>query len=175
MTYRRSKRVSSFPGKLVVPPAKSADFRFYSRFECGNLLKAVRVPVKPVLTFSGIAANLPARLEYDLYLDYDTSTDGHMHWYYFQTFSKNLEKGARVRFNIRNLVRGKSLYQDGMLPRVYYEDQHSITDPGRKGWHVDPCVTTEVRFYGTDQNNNFDKEFLDKERSYSTLSFLYEV
>lgn len=58
--------------------------------------------------------------EYDLYLQIDTNSEGLMHWYYFRAMTKNLEKGTRIKINIRNLHRSKSLYQCGMLPRIYY-------------------------------------------------------
>ena len=38
--------------KLVVP--QKITVRFYSRFESGNLLRAVKVPVKQDTTFSGM-------------------------------------------------------------------------------------------------------------------------
>lgn len=65
--------------------SKRFDLKFYSRFESGNLQKAIKVPVKPEFTFSGIVlttGNL-VKAEYDLYLEPDTMTDGLMHWYYF--------------------------------------------------------------------------------------------
>ena len=82
------------------------------------------MPVKPELTFSGIVQQTddPINFEYDLYLQPDTSTDTLMHWYYFQTISKNMKAGTKVRLNIRNLIRTRSLYQEGMLPRIFYEN-----------------------------------------------------
>jgi hypothetical protein len=58
----------------------------------------------------------------------DTNTDGHMHWFYFQTIVKNQIKGTKIRFNIRNLVRGKSLFKDGMLPRIKIENYDDRSD-----------------------------------------------
>ena len=142
------------------------------------MLKAIKVPVKPDLTFSGIvqARECPIKYEYDLYLEPDTTTDGHMHWYYFQTISKNMPAGTRIRMNIRNLVRSKSLYQEGMLPRICFDKPlQNAKDGNKKGWHHNPNVTQEVRFHPTDQAANFDNEFLSKERAYSTLSFIYVV
>jgi hypothetical protein len=60
-----------------------------------------------------------------------------MHWFNFQTFSDGLQKGTRIRFNIRNLVRNKSLFQEGMLPRIKNEFDE---------WRVDPTVTTHIKF-----------------------------
>jgi hypothetical protein len=83
--------------------------------------------------------------EYDLYLNSDTQTDGHMHWFYFQASCINLAKGTKIRFNIRNLFRNKSLYQEGMLPRICLVN---LDDPKSKGnWLVDPRVTSEVKFF----------------------------
>ena len=92
--YWRFKKVNDLPRTLVIPPprGKKGYVRFYARFECGNLLRVVKVPVKPDLTFSGIPnqnAN-PIHSEYDLYLQTDASTDGHMHWFYFQVITRNL-------------------------------------------------------------------------------------
>lgn len=64
---------------------KKFDIKFYSRFESGNLQKAIKVSIKPEYTFSGIvltSGNL-VKAEFDLYLEPDTSTDSLMHWYYF--------------------------------------------------------------------------------------------
>jgi len=63
-----------------------------------------------------------------------------MHWFYFRLITKGLVRGTRVKLNIRNLHRTRSLFEAGMLPRIYYEDQTGL-EIGKKGWHVDPKVT----------------------------------
>ena len=73
----------------------------------------------------------------------------------------------KVRLNIRNLYRNKSLYQHGMLPRIRY----LTGDKASLGWHIDPVITSEVRFYPTIQNFCFDSQFFNKDRQYCTLSF----
>lgn len=45
-----------------------------------------------------------------------------MHWYYFKMMTKGLEPGTRIKLNIRNLHRSRSLYEQGMLPRICFED-----------------------------------------------------
>ena len=45
-----------------------------------------------------------------------------MHWYYFKLITKNLEKGTKIKLNIRNLHRQRSLYEHGMLPKIFYEN-----------------------------------------------------
>jgi len=57
----------------------------------------------------------------------------------------NIAKGTKIRLNIRNLIRNKSLYQEGMLPRICFVN---TKDPFAKGhWFVDPIVTSEIRFF----------------------------
>jgi len=99
-----------------------------------------------------------------------------MHWFYFRTITKNLEKGTRVKMNIRNLHRTKSLFECGMLPRMYYanQDQMQANSP-KLGWHVDPKVTYGIQFFKTDQTNNFDPTEPTKNKSYHTVSFIYEI
>ena len=69
--------------------------------------------------------------------------------------------GTKIRLNIRNLVRAKSLYNDGMLPRIcYYYHPAAVTskDAYKKDWHHDPNVTSELKFSETDTQINFDSE-----------------
>jgi hypothetical protein len=93
--YKKFKSVNNFRTNLVIPKVEQGsgprDLQFYSRFENGNLLKAIKVPVKQDLTFTGMIKpkyNNPhgmkeVSLEYDLYLQADTNTDSHMHWFHF--------------------------------------------------------------------------------------------
>ena len=77
--------------------------RFESRFECGNLFEARRV----------------YRNEYDLVLQPDINTQGHILWYYF-AFTGAVP-GQTYKFNFINMLRGKSLYNMGMKPVMYSE------------------------------------------------------
>ena len=69
--------------------------------------------------------------------------------------------------NIRNLVRSKSLYSEGMLPRIFHgsstvgSSSHQSKDY-KKNWYHDPIVTQEVKFFPTDTSQNFDPEFLQQ-------------
>ena len=85
--------------------------------------------------------------------------------------TRDLEPGSRIRLNIRNLVRAKSLYQDGMLPRISYLQE----DNSRGPWHINAAVTTGTKFYPTTQDQSFDSEFANRDRNYSTLRFIYTV
>lgn len=159
---------------------------FYGRFESGNLNRVVKkAPRDEVKTFSGLTISDLDRTklqeaidhfdyEYDLYLEKDTNSDGLMHWFYYKVITKNLEPGTKIKMNIRNLHRTRSLYQQGMLPRICYANQDQV-DQGKQGWHVDPLVTYNVKFFTTNQNDNFDFEWIKRERTYHTMSFIYQI
>ena len=57
--------------------------------------------------------------EYDLILSPDVNTRGHTQWFYFSV--SNTRRGVPVKFNVVNLVKGDSLYIDGMRPLVFSE------------------------------------------------------
>nr|VZI15318.1 unnamed protein product [Spirometra erinaceieuropaei] len=74
---------------------------FESRFECGNLRKAIQV----------------RQHEYDLILSPDVNTYSHTQWFYFRV--SNIENNVRYRFNITNLEKPGSQYNAGMQPLVF--------------------------------------------------------
>lgn len=76
------------------------DLNFDSLFESGNLDCAVKV----------------APFEYDLFIQVDTNTKGHLQWYNFKI--TKAQKGAKYRFNICNFQKSKSLYTRGMKPFI---------------------------------------------------------
>ena len=102
-------------GSLVgVSPPKSAVSRgvvrsprhrdmlvFESRFESGNLRRAVQV----------------ASHEYDLILRPDLNTRGNTQWFYFAM--RRMRPGVMYKFNILNNVKPDSLFNGGMQPLVY--------------------------------------------------------
>lgn len=85
---------------------------FESRFECGNLRRAIQV----------------YEYEYDLILKPDYNTRGYTQWFYFRV--TNTKAGKPYRFNIINLMKPDSLYNHGMRPLVYSE---AAAKQG-KGW-----------------------------------------
>ena len=86
---------------------------FESRFECGNLRRAIQV----------------YEFEYDLILKPDYNTRGHTQWYYFRI--SNIRTGKLYRFNIINLMKPDSLYNHGMCPLMYSETEAKKYG---KGW-----------------------------------------
>ncbi|KAM5225933.1 cytosolic carboxypeptidase 2 isoform 7-T7 [Hipposideros larvatus] len=96
---------------------------FESRFESGNLQKAVRVDT----------------YEYELTLRTDLYTNKHTQWFYFRV--QNTRKDATYRFTIVNLLKPKSLYTLGMKPLMYSQldaNTHSL------GWRR---VGKEIKYY----------------------------
>lgn len=101
-----------------VPP-----LHFESRFETGNLRSAVRVGAR----------------EYELLVSPDTNTGGHTQWFYFRV--RGMEPGMPYKFNIVNLEKSGSTYNEGMRPLMYCiqrpegadEDDYSSTARGH-GW-----------------------------------------
>jgi len=65
---------------------------FESRFESGNLRRAVQV----------------AENEYDLILKYDYGTTVYTQWFYFKI--SNVRRGVHYKFNIINLIKSDSSY-----------------------------------------------------------------
>ena len=130
------------------------------------------MPIKPELTFSGMEitkGNL-VKAEFDLYMEMDTNTECLVSWYYFKVHTTNLDRGSKIRLNLRNYVRSKSLYQEGMLPRFSY--CNSDGDPGQ--WATSGEVTSNVKFYPSDMAT-FDFEYQTKDKHFFTMSFIYTV
>lgn len=74
---------------------------FESRFESGNLRRAVQV----------------GDFEYDLILKYDYSTSNYTQWFFFKV--GNTRKDITYKFNIINLIKPESSYNEGMKPLLY--------------------------------------------------------
>ena len=97
-----------------VPSPTDVSLQFESRFESGNLSKAVQV----------------GKWDYELYLRYDLYTKKHTQWFYFRV--RNMRAGQTYRFTIVNLYKAGSLYNQGMQPVFYSEEEareHGL------GWH----------------------------------------
>mmetsp|Transcript_13696 Transcript_13696/g.13414 ORF Transcript_13696/g.13414 Transcript_13696/m.13414 type:complete len:166 (-) Transcript_13696:466-963(-) len=86
---------------------------FESRFESGNLRRAIQV----------------YEFEYDLILKPDYNTNRYTQWYYFKV--SNARAGRTYRFNIINLLKPDSLYNHGMRPLMYSQIEEKLQG---KGW-----------------------------------------
>lgn len=74
---------------------------FESRFECGNLKKAI----------------LTTENEYDLYLRNDYNSQGFGQWFYFKV--NNTKANMTYTFNIINHFKPDSLHNEGLKPLAY--------------------------------------------------------
>lgn len=113
-------------------PSSPTDFTlcFESRFESGNLRRAIQV----------------YEFEYDLILKPDYNTKVNNQWFYFKL--SNTKKGRTYRFNIINLLKPDSLYNHGMQP-LMYSDRDAMNSG--KGWQR---VGKDICYY---QNNIIKK------------------
>ncbi|XP_038309967.1 cytosolic carboxypeptidase 2 isoform X3 [Canis lupus familiaris] len=133
-SYFTSSRVGGKRGIIREPAVmlqgpEDNTLLFESRFESGNLQKAVRVDT----------------YEYELTLRTDLYTNKHTQWFYFRV--QNTRKDTTYRFTIVNLLKPKSLYTVGMKPLMYSEldaNTHNI------GWRREG---NEIRYY---KNNTDD-------------------
>ncbi|PFX25530.1 Cytosolic carboxypeptidase 2 [Stylophora pistillata] len=95
-------QISNKPFYKIKSPEDST-LLFESRFECGNLLRAVKVNDS----------------EYQLWLRNDLYTNKHTQWYYFRV--QNTRPAVQYKFTIMNLFKSGSLYNEGMRPLFYSE------------------------------------------------------
>ncbi|XP_028264061.1 cytosolic carboxypeptidase 2 [Parambassis ranga] len=126
---------------------------FESRFESGNLLKAVQVGV----------------YEYELTLRTDMYTEKHTQWFYFRV--RNMKAGATYRFTIINLMKSSSLYSQGMRPLLYSE--RAAKENG-VGWQR---TGSNIRYYRNSSQNPKENNNSDVATLYSltwTLQFPYD-
>eukprot|EP00741_Cyanophora_paradoxa_P005167 tig00000863_g5009.t1 len=112
------------PGRLhawwELEGADDRTLLFESRFESGNLRRAIQIYPE----------------EYDLILRPDINTRGHTQWYYFQI--KNARKGVKYKFNVINMVKSDSLYNQGMRP-LFYSERMAQQGVGWRRWGEDVC------------------------------------
>ncbi|KAG8431546.1 hypothetical protein GDO86_018315, partial [Hymenochirus boettgeri] len=99
------------------------DLQFESRFESGNLQKAVKVGM----------------YDYELTLRTDLYTSKHTQWFYFQV--KNTRKRVPYRFTITNLMKSNSLYNSGMKPLLYSQQDALLKGIG---WRRDG---KDIKYY----------------------------
>ncbi|TYZ63720.1 hypothetical protein PybrP1_003689 [[Pythium] brassicae (nom. inval.)] len=182
LVYKRNKGSDvPVPAAAATAAGSADDVSFNALFESGNLDRAYRVNGRHYASTSellGVAAAqsaspstaqppfaffVRADLEYDLYCDVDVNTHGHVQWYFFRAALP----GGRttVRFNLRNMLKRASLYNDGMLPAVYIDGPAAA----RRGWHH--AGTNVCYFKNADTYRN---RKTGKVQNFYTLSFVYE-
>ncbi|KAK5622264.1 Cytosolic carboxypeptidase 2 [Crenichthys baileyi] len=116
---------------LVKPSDVTLEFE--SRFESGNLQKAVQV----------------GEYDYELTLRTDMYTEKHTQWFYFRV--RNMKAGVTYRFTITNLMKRSSLYSQGMRPLLYSE---RAAEENRVGWQR---AGSDIRYYRKCSQNTAEK------------------
>jgi len=112
--------VPELPPYYVPESPSDETLVFESRFESGNLRRAVKV----------------FDYEYDLVLNPDYHTRAHTQWYLFSV--SNTRVGRTYKFNLMNLMKSTSLYSEGMRPLCYSMRAAEETGAGwkRVGHHI---------------------------------------
>lgn len=138
-------QISNKPFYKLKSPEDST-LLFESRFECGNLLRAVKVN----------------DAEYQLWLRNDLYTNKHTQWYYFRV--QNTRPTVRYKFTIMNLLKSGSLYNEGMRP-LFYSELDAATK--KIGW----IRTGEnIKYY----KNAIKREDTTKEKYHYSLTWTCE-
>jgi hypothetical protein len=148
--------------KLSIPSDQDLSIKFDSRFENGNLWKAVKLPDN----------------EYNLVLLNDFNTSGHTQWYYFKIHYK-IKPGMsrKLKLNIVNLSKPDSLSNEGMKPCV--KSLKKMETEGT-GWHRD-CdqISYKMNTFLKNKDRKPDpsnySNFPLWTYYYYTLSFTYEM
>jgi hypothetical protein len=104
---------------------------FDSRFESGNLHKAIRMD------------------EYDYFLQLrtDYNTNGHVQWFFFQV--KNMIANHEYRFTIGNFTKQESLFNNGMKLLLYSKKKEQNE---KIGWYR---TGFNIRYTKDKRNSNF--------------------
>ncbi|CAL8293413.1 unnamed protein product [Boreogadus saida] len=110
-------------GRACTMCLKDPPLEFESRFESGNLQKAIQV----------------GAYNYELTLRTDMYTSKHTQWFYFRV--RGMKAGVSYRFTIVNLMKGHSLYSQGMRPLLY--SQRAAQEQGM-GWHR---IGSNIKYY----------------------------
>jgi hypothetical protein len=107
---------------------------FESRFESGNLMKAIKMYACYfyLIFFIKNSFFLSKNNEYQLYLRYDLYTNKHTQWYYFRV--KNAKPNVTYRFTLCNFLKSDSLYNMGMKPLMYSESDAQTKNIGWRRW-----------------------------------------
>ncbi|XP_013861062.1 cytosolic carboxypeptidase 2 [Austrofundulus limnaeus] len=146
--YFTSSRVggSRGPIKSTASCVSPSDFtlEFESRFESGNLQKAIQV----------------GTYDYELTLRPDMYTAKHSHWFYFRV--RNMKAGVTYRFTIVNLKKSSSLYSQGMRPLLYSE---RAAEENSVGWQR---TGSKIKYY---QNSCRNTKENDESATLSSLTW----
>lgn len=103
--------------------------------------------------------------EYDLFMRSDSNTRGHTQWYNFSI--KNCGK-KKIKLNIINFKKCKTMYSRGMKPYVY---SHHLNQVNQSGWIQGG---ENVKFERKQLRYEFLQDyFTDEQLTFNSLSFTF--
>lgn len=131
---------------LLEVPNDSVTLRFNSKFESGNLYKAIKL----------------SDYEYSLFIHNDIGSFNQNHWFYFSVFNP---RKTGITFKILNMRKKDVLYMTGMQPAIM--SKKYFRETGVK-WHRDGY---NIQY--TDNTSGPVCSFVGRQKYY-TLSFTYQ-
>lgn len=145
-----SDEVKTIHSWYLPASAEDTTLVFESRFEGGNLRRAVQV----------------YEYEYDLTLKPDLNTNRHTQWFYFEC--RNTRAGTTYKFNIVNLLKSDSLYNYGMRPLLY---SNALAKKKKCGWRR---CGENICYYSNGSKRSMLSSSRRRATSYYTLTFTVE-
>ncbi|XP_011313283.1 cytosolic carboxypeptidase 1-like, partial [Fopius arisanus] len=127
--------------RIGQPNMETKSLQFESRFESGNLRRAVRIGMR----------------EYDLILSPDVNSRSGHQWFYFEV--SNMDANTSYTFNILNCEKTNSQFNFGMKPIMFSVIEATL---GRPGWFR---TGTDICYY----RNAYKRP--NSEKNYLTTSF----
>lgn len=121
--------------------------RFHSKFESGNLRKAIQV----------------REFEYDLLVNADVNSSQHQQWFYFKV--SGMRAAVPYRFNIINCEKPNSQFNYGMQPTLYSVKEALL---GRHAWIR---TGSEICYYKNHYRQNAAAMDGASGKRYYTLTF----
>ncbi|XP_026758831.3 cytosolic carboxypeptidase 1-like isoform X3 [Galleria mellonella] len=114
----------------------SSRLSFESRFESGNLRKAIQIGPR----------------EYELILMPDVNSNKRHQWFYFEV--RNMQSGRPYTFNIVNCEKSDSQFNFGMKPVMYSVKEAVMGKPGWVRAGSDICYYRNSYHYANQKNHN---------------------
>ncbi|XP_069768186.1 cytosolic carboxypeptidase 4 isoform X3 [Narcine bancroftii] len=131
----------------LVMSGDDTSLNFFSKFESGNLRKAIQI----------------RKYEYDLIMNADINTNLHHQWFYFEI--SGMRAGIPYRFNVINCEKTNSQFNYGMQP-VMYSVHEALC--GRAHW---VRVGSDIYYYKNHYCTRGAEEKGQKAIAYYTLTF----
>ncbi|KAH9426566.1 Cytosolic carboxypeptidase 1 [Dermatophagoides pteronyssinus] len=152
------------------PVAKTMDdekfLKFESRFECGNLRKALFIQQSN--------PNENNEQEYLLILNPDINCTSHTQWFYFQV--KQMQTNHKYRFKIINCEKKSILFNNGQQPLFYSCREYEKCGKTWQRIHDNEPMTNNkyiVAYYRNHYVKNKEFKNLFKAKLYYTLEFTF--